>query len=184
MTWPRLTLLSSAQSGTAWPADTGHGMARVSMEEDRPWEDQVLREGRHSWRSWCLYRWNCSPQSVVSAPALAVCCTNQPQAHNHNHSYTYNRLTQLKKAPNQRQGRFCKKSSGIHINAGRTVRDPPCPLWRYSSMPLPVDTYVWSADGEVAVNGHHSQQADTGHAKEDVESCIDLETKTEETLPF
>ena len=51
-------------------------------------------------------------------------------------------------------------------------------------MPLPVDTYVWSADGEVAVNGHHSQQADTGHAKEDVESCIDLETKTEETLPF
>lgn len=42
-----------------------------------------------------------------------------------------------------------------------------------------VDTYVWSTDGEVAVDGHHSQQTDTGHAKEDVECRIDLETKTQ-----
>lgn len=39
-------------------------------------------------------------------------------------------------------------------------------------------TYVRSADGEVAVDGHHSQQTDTGHAEEDVERCVDLETKT------
>lgn len=35
-------------------------------------------------------------------------------------------------------------------------------------------TYVWSADCEVSINSHHSQQANTGHAKKDVESCIDL----------
>ena len=40
---------------------------------------------------------------------------------------------------------------------------------------LNTGTYVWSADAQVAVNGHHGQQADTGHPKEDVQSCIDLE---------
>lgn len=37
-------------------------------------------------------------------------------------------------------------------------------------------TDVWSADGEVAVDSHHCQQANTGHAKEDVKSCINLQT--------
>lgn len=40
-------------------------------------------------------------------------------------------------------------------------------------------TDVWSADGEVAVDSHHRQQADTGHAEEDVESCINLQTHKE-----
>lgn len=36
---------------------------------------------------------------------------------------------------------------------------------------------MWSADGKVTINGHHGQQANTSHAKEYVESCIDLETQ-------
>lgn len=36
------------------------------------------------------------------------------------------------------------------------------------------NTDVWSADGEVAVDGHHRQQANAGHAKEDIQSCINL----------
>lgn len=38
------------------------------------------------------------------------------------------------------------------------------------------NTDVWSADGEVAVDGHHRQQANAGHAKEDIQSCINLKT--------
>lgn len=38
-------------------------------------------------------------------------------------------------------------------------------------------TYVRSADGEVAINGNHSQQADAGHAEKDVKSCIDLKNR-------
>lgn len=37
------------------------------------------------------------------------------------------------------------------------------------------NTYVRSANGDVPVNGHHSQQTNTGHSKEDVKSCVDLE---------
>lgn len=39
-------------------------------------------------------------------------------------------------------------------------------------------TYVWSADCEVAIDSHHGEQANAGHAKENVESCVDLEKNT------
>lgn len=45
-------------------------------------------------------------------------------------------------------------------------------LWRVCE-----GTYVWSADCEVAIDSHYGEQADAGHAKENVESCVDLETK-------
>lgn len=45
-------------------------------------------------------------------------------------------------------------------------------------------TYVWSADGEVAIDGHHRQQADAGHAKENVESRVDLEAEQKKSLYF
>lgn len=39
-------------------------------------------------------------------------------------------------------------------------------------------TYVWSADCEVAIDSHHGEQANAGHAKENVERCVDLEKNT------
>lgn len=50
-------------------------------------------------------------------------------------------------------------------------------MWAWRAGEQEVDTYVWSADGEVSIDGHHRQQANAGHAEEDVESCIDLVAK-------
>lgn len=93
--WPGLKSLGSSKGSIFWeelpalrmpryvhspcPSDSPTTKRRRTLRGAGAGAGAGLQEGCDSWRGRCVYHGNYSSQSAVSAPLLAVCCTNRLQ---------------------------------------------------------------------------------------------------------